>query len=120
MVDTPHPTLDHADPTDMSVGPKNHRTGVVDLAMLQSLAGQDDPAALWDGYRLVMVDECHHVAAETFETAIRDVPALCKQRDSPLQWSRRLDRDSTILRACGCRPAVSPASSASHCQRIGS
>jgi superfamily II DNA or RNA helicase len=48
---------------------------VVDLVMLQTLARQDDPAALLDGYGLVVVDECHHVAAETFETAIRDIPA---------------------------------------------
>jgi superfamily II DNA or RNA helicase len=54
---------------------KSRRTGVVDLAMLQTLARHDDPAAMLDGYGLVVVDECHHVAAETFEAAIKNIAA---------------------------------------------
>jgi len=34
-------------------GGKSRRTGMVDLAMLQTLARHDDPAALLDGYGLV-------------------------------------------------------------------
>lgn len=56
-------------------GGKSRRTGVVDLAMLQTLARHDDPAALLDGYGLVVVDECHHVAADTFESAIKNIAA---------------------------------------------
>jgi superfamily II DNA or RNA helicase len=74
-------------------GGKNRRTGVVDLVMLQTLARQDDPAALLDGDGLVVVDECHHVAAETFETAIRDIPhaagwALPRRRNAPTTATR--------------------------------
>lgn len=56
-------------------GGKSKRTGIVDLAMLQTLARHDDPAALLDGYGLVVVDECHHVAADTFEAAIKNIAA---------------------------------------------
>ena len=56
-------------------GGKSRRTGVVDLAMLQTVTRHDDPAALLDGYGLVVVDECHHVAADTFEDAIKNIAA---------------------------------------------
>lgn len=51
--------------------------GVVDLAMVQSLARRDDLAELTAGYGLVIVDECHHVPAVTFERAVRDIPVRC-------------------------------------------
>ncbi len=56
-------------------GGKNRRTGLVDVAMLQTLSRHDDPAALLDGYGMVVVDECHHVAADTFESAIKNIAA---------------------------------------------
>jgi hypothetical protein len=81
-------------------GGKNRRAGVVDLVMLQTLARQDDPAALLDGYGLVVVDECHHVAAETFETAIRDIPA--RRWLGLTATPKRTDhRDQIMLMHCG-------------------
>jgi superfamily II DNA or RNA helicase len=81
-------------------GGKNRRSGVVDLAMLQTLVRQDDPAALLDGYGLVVVDECHHVAAETFETAIRDIPA--RRWLGLTATPKRTDhRDQIMLMHCG-------------------
>jgi superfamily II DNA or RNA helicase len=56
-------------------GGKNHRTGRLDLATLQTLARMDDPGAVLAGYGLVIVDECHHVAANTFASAIKSIPA---------------------------------------------
>jgi superfamily II DNA or RNA helicase len=47
---------------------------VVDVAMVQSLSQRDDIAELTAGYGLVIVDECHHVPAVTFERAVRDIP----------------------------------------------
>ena len=35
----------------------------------------DDPAKILPEYGLVIVDECHHVAAKTFAAAIRSIPA---------------------------------------------
>jgi superfamily II DNA or RNA helicase len=55
-------------------GGRNRATGIVDLAMVQSLARRDDITELTSAYGLVIVDECHHVPAVTFERAVRDIP----------------------------------------------
>lgn len=49
--------------------------GVVDIAMVQSLARRDDIAELTAGYGFVVVDECHHVPAVTFERVVRQIAA---------------------------------------------
>lgn len=49
-------------------------TELVDIAMVQSLARRDDIGDLTSGYGLVVVDECHHVPAVTFERAVREIP----------------------------------------------
>jgi superfamily II DNA or RNA helicase len=56
-------------------GKKNKLTGRVDLATLQALARVENPAEAIAEYGLVIVDECHHVAAATFAAVIRSVPA---------------------------------------------
>ena len=55
-------------------GGRNRATGIVDVAMVQSLARRDDITELTSAYGLVIVDECHHVPAVTFERAVRDIP----------------------------------------------
>lgn len=54
-------------------GGRNKATGIVDVAMVQSLARRDDIAELTTGYGMVVVDECHHVPAVTFERAVREI-----------------------------------------------
>ena len=49
--------------------------GTVDVAMLQTLARRDDVAELTAGYGLVVVDECHHIPAAAFESAVRQIGA---------------------------------------------
>ena len=49
--------------------------GVVDIAMVQSLARRDDIAEMTAGYGFVVVDECHHVPAVTFERVVRQIAA---------------------------------------------
>ena len=49
--------------------------GVIDIAMVQSLARRDDLAELTAGYGFIVVDECHHVPATTFERAVRQIAA---------------------------------------------
>jgi superfamily II DNA or RNA helicase len=56
-------------------GKKTKLTGRVDLATLQSLTRAADPAAILCDNGLVIVDECHHVAAHTFARAIQSIPA---------------------------------------------
>jgi hypothetical protein len=55
-------------------GGRRRATGIVDVAMVQSLARRDDIAELAGGYGLVIVDECHHVPAVTFERVVRQIP----------------------------------------------
>jgi superfamily II DNA or RNA helicase len=55
-------------------GGKDKPTGVVDVAMIQSVVRREDPAALFSRYGLVVVDECHHVPAVSFETCVRQAP----------------------------------------------
>ena len=56
-------------------GGRTRTSQIVDVAMIQSLARRDDIAELTAGYGLVIVDECHHVPAVTFERAVREIPS---------------------------------------------
>ena len=56
-------------------GGKNKATGIIDIAMVQSLdlaEGVDDRVA---EYGFVIMDECHHVAAASFEKVLSQVKA---------------------------------------------
>lgn len=59
-------------PTDVGQigGGRNKPTGIIDIAMIQSLARRDDPS-LFDRYGLIVVDECHHLPAVSFTTCMR-------------------------------------------------
>lgn len=56
-------------------GGRNKTGGVIDIATLQTLSRRDDVADFASGYGLVVVDECHHVPAASFEQAVRQIPA---------------------------------------------
>jgi hypothetical protein len=56
-------------------GGRRKLTGVVDLAMIQSLKAIDDLESMFGGYGLIVVDECHHLPAFSFEAAIRRAPS---------------------------------------------
>jgi superfamily II DNA or RNA helicase len=49
---------------------KDRLTGVLDVAMVQSLARRDDYAQVVGAYGHVIVDECHHVSAVSFERVV--------------------------------------------------
>lgn len=49
--------------------------GRLDVAMLQSLVRREDVADLVAGYGHVVVDECHHVPAVSFERVMQEVRA---------------------------------------------
>lgn len=55
-------------------GGRNNAKGAIDIAMAQSLARRDDLGEIAKAYGLVVVDECHHVPAVTFERVVRDMP----------------------------------------------
>jgi superfamily II DNA or RNA helicase len=52
-------------------GGKNRPTGLTDVAMLQSLQRKGVVADIMADYGQVIVDECHHVSAFTFEQVLR-------------------------------------------------
>ena len=56
------------------IGGQRKASGVVDIAMAQSLARRGDLIEATSRYGLVVVDECHHVPAVTFERAVRQIP----------------------------------------------
>jgi hypothetical protein len=55
-------------------GATRRLTRKLDIAMLPSLARVEDYAAFFQGYGLVVVDECHHVPAVTFEALLKACP----------------------------------------------
>src|SRR5262249_31542514 len=55
-------------------GCRRKRTRVIDLIMIQSLKTIDDLEALFSDYGLLVVDECHHLPAVSFEAAVRRAP----------------------------------------------
>jgi superfamily II DNA or RNA helicase len=55
-------------------GGRSKTKGLIDIVMVQSLARRDDIAELTGPYGMVIVDECHHVPAVTFERAVREIP----------------------------------------------
>lgn len=50
-------------------------TGMIDIAMLQSLVRLKKKNDLLSKYEQVVVDECHHVPAFSFESVIKIIPA---------------------------------------------
>ena len=56
---------------------KNTRSGIVDIAIMQSLfEGEEKTVKPFVAeYGMVLVDECHHIAAFTFETVLKAVGA---------------------------------------------
>jgi superfamily II DNA or RNA helicase len=56
-------------------GGRRRATGELDVAMIQSLTRKGEVDELVAGYGHVIVDECHHVPAVSFERVMREVHA---------------------------------------------
>lgn len=56
-------------------GSKNTLSGIVDVVIFQSLLAGDSVNELVKEYGMVIVDECHHVSAVTFERVMKEVSA---------------------------------------------
>jgi len=56
-------------------GGKRRTNGQLDVATLQSIARRSDVDEIMTGYGHVIVDECHHVPAVSFERVMREVRA---------------------------------------------
>ncbi|PLX46878.1 MAG: DEAD/DEAH box helicase [Desulfobulbaceae bacterium] len=50
-------------------------TGKIDIAVMQSLSRREDLAELLDKYGQIIVDECHHLSAFSFEAILKQAKA---------------------------------------------
>ena len=95
-------------------GGKNKPSGNIDIAVMQSLSRRDDLAAMLDGYGQLIVDECHHVSAFSFEAILKQAKAryVVGLTATPV---RRDGHQPIIFMQCGpvrhsaTRPEASPA-----------
>ena len=56
-------------------GGKNNPGGIIDVAVMQSLVSKTEVKELVKNYGMVIVDECHHVSAFSFEQILKTVRA---------------------------------------------
>ena len=56
-------------------GGKNTLTGIIDVAMVQSLSGNDNLSEILDSYGMVIMDECHHAASASSMEVLQKVKA---------------------------------------------
>lgn len=56
-------------------GSKNTLTGIIDVAMVQSLSSKENISELLSSYGMVIMDECHHAASSTSMEILQSVKA---------------------------------------------
>ena len=56
-------------------GGKMKPSGKIDIAVMQSLSRREDLPELLDGYGQIIVDECHHLSAFSFEAILKQAKA---------------------------------------------
>lgn len=56
-------------------GTKHKLSGKIDIAMLQTLARKENVEEISSVYGQIIVDECHHVPAASFEASLKRIPA---------------------------------------------
>lgn len=56
-------------------GGKQNRSGIIDIAIMQSLSRMGEVKEFVKDYGMVIVDECHHVPAFSFESILKNVSA---------------------------------------------
>jgi superfamily II DNA or RNA helicase len=81
-------------------GGKEKRTGLIDVAMLQSLIRKNQVDDIVAGYGQVIVDECHHLPAVTFEQVLRQAKARYVIGLTATPY-RRDGQQPIILMQCG-------------------
>ena len=81
-------------------GGKERRTGLIDVAMLQSLGRKGEIDDLVAEYGQIIVDECHHLPAVTFEQVLRQAKARYVLGLTATPY-RRDGQQAIILMQCG-------------------
>ena len=94
-------------------GGKKKPSGKIDIAVMQSLSRREELAELLDGYGQIIVDECHHISAFSFEAILKQAKAkyVIGLTATPI---RRDGHQPIIFMQCGpirhsaARPESSP------------
>lgn len=68
---TPTGRLKKKDAIGEIYGNKNKQSRIIDIVLFQTLANKEDLKSFYSHYGMIIVDEAHHVAAQTFEDVIR-------------------------------------------------
>jgi len=76
-------------------GTKKKRTGIIDIAVMQSIVKKNKVEDWVAEYGQIIIDECHHISAASFERIIRKCPAYY-----------RLGLSATVVRKDGQHPIV--------------
>jgi superfamily II DNA or RNA helicase len=76
-------------------GTKKKRFGKIDIAVMQSLGKKNNIPEWIKDYGQLIVDECHHISAASFESVVRKCPAYY-----------RLGLSATLTRKDGQQPIV--------------
>jgi superfamily II DNA or RNA helicase len=95
-------------------GGKTKPTGKIDIAVMQSLSRQGEVNALVENYGQVIVDECHHVGAASFDAILKRTKAkfVLGLTATPI---RRDGQQPIIFMQCGpIRHAAARQASAPH------
>ena len=95
-------------------GGKAKRSGKIDIAVMQSLSRQGETSELVEHYGHVIVDECHHISAVSFEALLKRVKAryVLGLTATPI---RRDGQHPIIFMQCGpIRHTASRAETAPH------
>lgn len=81
-------------------GGKAKISGKIDIALMQSLSHKGEVKPLVEGYGQVIVDECHHIGARSFEAILKRVKAkyVLGLTATPI---RRDGQDPIIFMQCG-------------------
>ena len=95
-------------------GGKKKPSGKIDIAVMQSLSRREDLGELLDGYGQIIVDECHHLSAFSFEAILKQAKAryVVGLTATPM---RRDGHQPIIFMQCGpirhsaARPETAPA-----------
>ena len=56
-------------------GSKKKMTGKIDVGMLQSIGHLEDLSEIAERYSQIIIDECHHIPATSFEAVLKQLPA---------------------------------------------
>ncbi len=97
-------------------GGKKRLSGVIDVVMIQSLVRAEDVVSFFREYSLVVVDECHHIPAVSFENVLKrcgsrrllgltatpkrkdGLEALLYQQCGPVRFRLSEDSDPNLLK----------------------